>query len=218
MLLNIYKAFWQPSSAVTVNKCMFPLIECLKQKIDIPTKPIPTKDMLRRTGMPGAVMVRMRTRQNDNKVSRNVNSNRRSTRSIPHITKHWARCSQRGDIELLYISRLLMHAHSCSCLATLMSSRELGEQKLRTVHAVTWWTLASSTLCHTFHDEHNKIRSRSQIKITFRISFGMQKATVCKELVKFLSLYPIIFKLILMFIKTWQVSRYLAQIILFYGV
>ena len=38
--------------------------------------------------MPGTVIVRIRTRQYDNKISQNVNNNRRSTRSIPHITKH----------------------------------------------------------------------------------------------------------------------------------
>ena len=36
-----------------------------------------------------------------------------------------------------------------------MSLNELGEQKLRTVHAVTWWTLASSILRHTFRGDRN---------------------------------------------------------------
>ena len=44
--------------------------------------------VLRRTGMPGAVIVRMSTREYDSNILQNVNSNRRSTRSIPHITKH----------------------------------------------------------------------------------------------------------------------------------
>ena len=38
--------------------------------------------------MPVAVMVLISVREYDSSVSRNVNSNRRSTRSIPHITKH----------------------------------------------------------------------------------------------------------------------------------
>ena len=38
--------------------------------------------------MPGAVMVRISTREYDSKVSQNINNNRRSTRSIPHITKY----------------------------------------------------------------------------------------------------------------------------------
>ena len=90
--------------------------------------PAYTKRLLRRTGMPGAVMVLISIREYDSSGSRNVNSNRKSTRLVPHIIKHWARCSQRGDIELLYISRWLTHAYSCSCLTPPMSSRELGEQ------------------------------------------------------------------------------------------
>ena len=111
--------------------------------------------LLRRAGMSGAVIVRMNTREYDSKVSQNVNSNRRSTSSVPHITKHWAWWSQRGAIGLLYISRWLTQAHACSYLTLPTSSSELGEQKFRTVHAVTWWTLASSILCHTFRDDHN---------------------------------------------------------------
>ena len=37
--------------------------------------------------MPGAVMVRISVREYDNRVLQNINSKRRSTRSIPHITK-----------------------------------------------------------------------------------------------------------------------------------
>ena len=37
-------------------------------------------ELLRRTGMPGAVMVRMSTREYDSSISWNVNSSRRSTR------------------------------------------------------------------------------------------------------------------------------------------
>ena len=44
--------------------------------------------LLRRTGMSGAVMVRISTREYDNSVSQNAKSNRRSTKSIPHITKY----------------------------------------------------------------------------------------------------------------------------------
>ena len=47
-----------------------------------------TKYLLRRTGMPGAVMVQISTREYDNSISQNISSNRRSTRLIPHITKH----------------------------------------------------------------------------------------------------------------------------------
>ena len=45
------------------------------------------KVLLRRTGMPGAVIVRISIREYDNNILQNVNNNRRSTRSIPHITK-----------------------------------------------------------------------------------------------------------------------------------
>ena len=38
--------------------------------------------------MPGAVIVRISTREYDNSVLQNVNSNRRSTKSILHITKY----------------------------------------------------------------------------------------------------------------------------------
>ena len=38
--------------------------------------------------MPGAVMVQMSTREYDSKISQNINSRRRSTSSIPHITKY----------------------------------------------------------------------------------------------------------------------------------
>ena len=38
--------------------------------------------------MPGAVMVRISTREYDNSVSQNINSNRRSAILILYITKH----------------------------------------------------------------------------------------------------------------------------------
>ena len=38
--------------------------------------------------MPSAVIVQISTREYDSRVSQNINSNRRSTRSIPHITKY----------------------------------------------------------------------------------------------------------------------------------
>ena len=37
--------------------------------------------------MPGAVMVRINTREYDNKILQNINSNRRSIGSIPYIIK-----------------------------------------------------------------------------------------------------------------------------------
>ena len=45
-------------------------------------------DILRRTGMPGAVIVRIKTRQCDSSISQNINSNRRSTKLILYITKY----------------------------------------------------------------------------------------------------------------------------------
>ena len=45
------------------------------------------KLILQQTGMPGVVMVRIRIRQYDNKVSQNISNNRRSTKSILYITK-----------------------------------------------------------------------------------------------------------------------------------
>ena len=44
-------------------------------------------ELLRRTGMPGAVMVRINTREYDNKILLNVSNNRRSTRLILYIIK-----------------------------------------------------------------------------------------------------------------------------------
>ena len=38
--------------------------------------------------MPGAVIVRISIREYDNSVLQNINSNRRSIRFIPHITKY----------------------------------------------------------------------------------------------------------------------------------
>ena len=38
--------------------------------------------------MPGAVMIQISIREYDSSVLQNINSNRRSTRSIPHITKY----------------------------------------------------------------------------------------------------------------------------------
>ena len=64
---------------------------------------ISARELLRRTGMSGAVMVRINTREYDRRVSRNVKSNRRSTRSIPHITKYWARAARRACSRLDYI-------------------------------------------------------------------------------------------------------------------
>ena len=43
--------------------------------------------LLRRTGMPVAVMVLISTREYDNSVLQNVSTSKRSTRLIPHITK-----------------------------------------------------------------------------------------------------------------------------------
>ena len=51
--------------------------------------------MLRLAGMPVAVMVLISTREYDSSVSQNVRSSRRSTRSIPHITKYWVRVAIR---------------------------------------------------------------------------------------------------------------------------
>ena len=42
ILLDTCKAFWQPSSSLAINECMARFIECAKEKITIPTKPIPT--------------------------------------------------------------------------------------------------------------------------------------------------------------------------------
>ena len=44
--------------------------------------------VLRRTGMPGAVIVRISTREYDSRVLQNINNNRRSTSLIPYITKY----------------------------------------------------------------------------------------------------------------------------------
>ena len=44
--------------------------------------------LLRRTGMPGAVMVLVNTREYDNKILQNISSSKRSTSSISYITKY----------------------------------------------------------------------------------------------------------------------------------
>ena len=44
--------------------------------------------MLRRTEMPGAVMIRNKYEAVRQQVLQNVNNNRRSTRLIPYITKY----------------------------------------------------------------------------------------------------------------------------------
>ena len=42
MPLNICKAFWQPNSALAVNKYMSPFTINVREKISVPIKPIPT--------------------------------------------------------------------------------------------------------------------------------------------------------------------------------
>ena len=49
---------------------------------------IMVKKVLRRAGIPGAVMVQMSTREYNNRVSQNINNNKRSTIFIPYITKY----------------------------------------------------------------------------------------------------------------------------------
>ena len=87
--------------------------------------------LLRRTGMPGAVMLRINVREYDNRVLRNVNSSKRSTRSIPHITKCWARVAIRAhsSLTIYYIVLGVHHDHSViAVIGSRWSPSDLSDQ------------------------------------------------------------------------------------------